>query len=77
MEIQRPSNDKKVTVNLWNDNKEVKNFLEECHMTTPQRSDVIIIGGGIIGSSIAYWLKKKINKDFHIVVIEQDPTVRY
>lgn len=44
----------------------------------PIRCDVLIIGGGAIGSSIAYWLKEKMHReDFSVVVIERDPTVRY
>lgn len=42
----------------------------------PNECDVLIIGGGAIGSSIAFWLRQKLHKeDFNIVVIEKDPTV--
>lgn len=37
--------------------------------------DVVIIGGGAMGSSTAYWLKKKAQNDLNVLVIEKDPTV--
>lgn len=37
--------------------------------------DVLIIGGGGIGSSIAYWLKKRAFSGLNVVVLEKDPTV--
>lgn len=44
----------------------------------PSTCDVLIIGGGAIGSSIAYWLKKKVyREEFSVVVVEKDPTVRF
>ncbi|KAM9788392.1 FAD-dependent oxidoreductase domain-containing protein 1 [Neosynchiropus ocellatus] len=42
----------------------------------PERADIVIVGGGVVGWSIAYWLKRKEgNKDaLKIVVVEKDPT---
>uniref|UniRef100_A0A670YVF2 FAD-dependent oxidoreductase domain-containing protein 1 n=1 Tax=Pseudonaja textilis TaxID=8673 RepID=A0A670YVF2_PSETE len=42
----------------------------------PEHSDVVIIGGGIIGWSIAYWLKAKETRRnaIQVLVIERDNT---
>lgn len=42
----------------------------------PSHCDVAIIGGGAVGSSIAYWLKKRVGNDLNVVVIEKDKCVR-
>ncbi len=39
--------------------------------------DVVIVGGGVIGSSVAYWLAADPDFDGSIVVIERDPTNRF
>lgn len=43
----------------------------------PERADIVIVGGGVVGWSIAYWLKQKerSNKGMKIVVVEKDSTV--
>ena len=43
----------------------------------PERADIVIIGGGVIGWSIAYWLKKKerVRDGVKVIVVEKDPTV--
>ncbi|RXM92447.1 FAD-dependent oxidoreductase domain-containing protein 1 [Acipenser ruthenus] len=42
----------------------------------PERADVVIVGGGVVGWSVAYWLKKKerIRDGVRVVVVERDPT---
>lgn len=43
----------------------------------PSHVDVLVIGGGAIGSSIAYWLKEKTGlTGIRVAVLEKDPTVR-
>lgn len=44
----------------------------------PERADIVIVGGGVVGWSIAYWLKKKerVRGALQVVVVEKDPTVR-
>ena len=39
--------------------------------------DMVIIGGGVMGCSVAYWLAQRIYKGHKIAVIERDPTYRY
>ncbi|XP_029030297.1 FAD-dependent oxidoreductase domain-containing protein 1 [Betta splendens] len=42
----------------------------------PERADIVIVGGGVIGWSIAYWLKEKerVPKGVKVIVVEKDPT---
>lgn len=44
----------------------------------PETADIVIVGGGVMGWSIAYWLKQKqrFSKDMRVLVVERDPTVR-
>lgn len=43
----------------------------------PERADIVIVGGGVVGWSIAYWLKQKemIRDGVRVLVVERDPTV--
>jgi len=61
-------------------NRQYSDFqkLWERPQVIPSTCDVLIIGGGAIGSSIAYWLKQKVyREEFSVVVVEKDPTVRF
>ncbi|XP_063750469.1 FAD-dependent oxidoreductase domain-containing protein 1 isoform X2 [Eleginops maclovinus] len=42
----------------------------------PERTDVVIVGGGVIGWSVAYWIKQKEKRrgGVNVVVVEKDPT---
>ncbi|XP_021929325.1 FAD-dependent oxidoreductase domain-containing protein 1-like isoform X3 [Zootermopsis nevadensis] len=41
----------------------------------PEHCDIAIIGGGAMGSSIAYWLKQRAPNAITVTVIEKDPSV--
>uniref|UniRef100_A0A3Q1EES8 FAD-dependent oxidoreductase domain-containing protein 1 n=1 Tax=Acanthochromis polyacanthus TaxID=80966 RepID=A0A3Q1EES8_9TELE len=42
----------------------------------PERADIVIVGGGVLGWSIAYWLKQKemVRGGVRVLVVEKDPT---
>ena len=37
--------------------------------------DIIVVGGGAIGCSIAFWMMQRIIEGFKILVVERDPQV--
>lgn len=56
------------------ENVESSNTIDDGEFQT--HCDVLIIGGGGVGSSAAYWLKKKARQGLNVVVIEKDFAVR-
>jgi len=48
-------------------------------MQTPQRTsyDVVIVGGAMYGSSVAWWLSRNPDFDGSILVVERDPTYEF
>ncbi|XP_049888086.1 FAD-dependent oxidoreductase domain-containing protein 1-like [Pectinophora gossypiella] len=40
----------------------------------PEHADVVVIGGGFIGSAVAYWLKQRTGEGLSVVVFEKDPS---
>ncbi|KAM9781765.1 FAD-dependent oxidoreductase domain-containing protein 1 isoform X1 [Syngnathus typhle] len=42
----------------------------------PERTDIVIVGGGVMGWSVAYWLKKKegLRGGLNVIVVEKDTT---
>ncbi|HAT85592.1 MAG TPA: FAD-dependent oxidoreductase, partial [Rhizobiales bacterium] len=39
-----------------------------------KKADLVIIGGAIVGASVAYFLKKDLGFTGSVVVVERDPT---
>lgn len=67
-------------------NNDVKSVFQAPNLTKmmdvshifPTHVDVVIIGGGGMGSSIAYWLKEKTSREgINVVVLEKDLTVSF
>lgn len=57
-------------------NGTVKTTTSNCDKNDlPSNCDIAIIGGGAVGSSIAYWLKERVGDDLKVVVIEKDRCV--
>jgi hypothetical protein len=53
--------------------KNVKgNFTKEGYLAY---YDIIIMGGGVMGCSVAFWLAQRVKEGFNILVIERDPQV--
>ncbi|XP_025114034.1 FAD-dependent oxidoreductase domain-containing protein 1-like [Pomacea canaliculata] len=48
--------------------------LAEDALTAPRETDFLIVGGGAIGSSVAYWLKQRNPKGISVTVVERDPS---
>ena len=42
----------------------------------PGACDVVIIGGGMMGASTAYWLSHRLPRTLAVTLIDRDPTVR-
>lgn len=57
--------------------KQCEELYDTSHLP-PEHSDVVIIGGGILGLSVAFWLKKLESRRgaIRVLVVEQDHTVR-
>lgn len=73
--MQRDWNNLKKCLSFDGKSSDFETLFERAEVI-PEHCDVLIIGGGAIGSAIAYWLKQTMHKEeFHVVVVEKDPTV--
>ena len=45
-------------------------------LLVPRETDVAVIGGGIMGSAVAFWLKHHAPEGLTVTVVERDPTVK-
>ena len=41
----------------------------------PRRTDILVIGGGIVGSAVAFFLKNKMQHGLDVTVVERDHCV--
>ncbi|KAK8735257.1 hypothetical protein OTU49_005588, partial [Cherax quadricarinatus] len=72
-------------INLWNSIQAGCGWRKSLQYTSrcfsdgnecPESCDVLVVGGGAIGSSIAYHLKERARGDLSVVVIERDTTYK-
>lgn len=56
------------------DSDTIDDFISDPRDAFQSHCDILVIGGGAMGSSVAYWLKKKAREGLNVVVIEKDPT---
>ncbi|XP_032529975.2 FAD-dependent oxidoreductase domain-containing protein 1-like [Danaus plexippus] len=58
----------------WNIlSKEAKSGFKKNYDYDIEHTDIVVIGGGFIGSSVAYWLKTKAGEGLSVVVLDKDP----
>jgi len=57
--------------------KELKQFGTEVTLPVPRETDICVVGGGLVGLSVAYWLKQRNPKGFNLAIVEKDPTVSH
>jgi len=57
--------------------KELKQFGTEVTLPVPRETDICVVGGGLVGLSVAYWLKQRNPKGFNLAVVEKDPSVSH
>ncbi|CAH4003710.1 unnamed protein product [Pieris brassicae] len=60
------------TINAINNDINSKLLKKEAKPFNPEHADVVIIGGGYLGSSGAYWLKSRAGEGLNVVVLEKN-----
>lgn len=81
-----PENPFNRTVRILKDDvKKMKSFFTPLKPSNVRRGntfisehcDIVIIGGGVVGSSIAFWLRNRVYEGANVIVVEKDPSVSH
>lgn len=60
----------------WNlISEEIKSGFKEKPFRYPEHADVVVIGGGFLGLSVAHWLKTRAGDGLSVVVLEKNIAV--
>ena len=52
-----------------------KGAISSLENVVPRRTDILVIGGGIVGSAVAFFLKNKMQHGLDVTVVERDHCV--
>jgi len=71
--VPRTTRKRRSPWSIIKDDFEKSKSLEPPGLEVPPEADILVVGGGVIGSSVAYWMSQWNPRNSKIVVVERDP----